>query len=102
MPGAEGEVSVGFAVLDPMNPLGEGEKYTLMSKEEATKQVEELNKDRKETTSPETEVEQSARRKAIDNYFENILGQIEITVLEPSLREMDGEIERTIGEKKCN
>ena len=55
-----------------------------------------------ETTSPETEVEQSARRKAIDNYFENILVQIEITVLEPSLREMDGEIERTIGEKKCN
>lgn len=55
-----------------------------------------------QTTSPETEVEQSARRIAIDNYFENILGQIEITALEPSLKEMDGEIERTIGEKKCN
>ena len=55
-----------------------------------------------ETTSPETEVEQSARRKAIDNYFENILGQIEITALEPSLKEMDGEIERTIGTRQSS
>ena len=55
-----------------------------------------------ETTTPETEVEQSVRRIAINNYFENILGQIEITALEPNLKEMDGEIERTIGEKKCN
>jgi len=55
-----------------------------------------------QTSEVETEVEQSARRKAIDNYFENILGQIEITALEPNLKEMDGEIERTIGEKKCN
>jgi len=136
-----------------MNPPGEGESYNPMPKEEATRQVEELNKDRKQTdpkealkspgfwiyinskgreieklagsnttveeeinaaydselaalekqtTSPETEVEQSARRIAINNYFENILGQIEITALEPNLKEMDGEIERTIGEKKCN
>ena len=56
-----------------MNPPGEGESYNAMSKEEATRQVEELNKDRKQTTTPETEVEQSARRKAIDNYFENII-----------------------------
>jgi hypothetical protein len=147
------EIEGGFVVVDPMNPPREGESYNPMPKEEATRQVEELNKDRKQTdpkealkspgfwiyinskgreieklagsnttveeeinaaydselaalekqtTSPETEVEQSARRIAINNYFENILGQIEITALEPNLKEMDGEIERTIGEKKCN
>jgi hypothetical protein len=95
------EMVIKYIVVDPMNPLGEGESYNPMSKEEATRQVEELNKDRKQTTTPETEVEQSARRKAIDNYFENIIGQIEITI-DPNLKEMDGEIERTIGEKKCD
>lgn len=54
------EIEGGFAVIDPMNPPGEGESYNPMPKEEATRQVEELNKDRKETTTPETEVEQIA------------------------------------------
>ena len=72
----EGEVSIGFAVIDPMNPPGEGESYNAMSKEEATRQVEELNKDRKQTTTSETEVEQTAREKAIEDNFSNIIKQL--------------------------
>ena len=55
----------------------------------------------KQTTAPETEVEQSAREKAIEKNLEKIIGQIEITLGE-ELKEMDGEVERTIGEKKCD
>lgn len=55
------EIEGGFVVVDPMNPPGEGESYNPMPKEEAIRQVEELNKDRKQTTpqttTPETEVQ---------------------------------------------
>ena len=43
------EIEDGFVVVDPMNPPGEGESYNPMPKEEAIRQVEELNKDRKQS-----------------------------------------------------
>ncbi len=70
------EIEDGFAVVDPMNPPGEGESYNPMSKEEATRQVEELNKDRKQTIDSETEVEQSVREKVIENNFQEIIKQL--------------------------
>ncbi len=54
-----GKMVTKYIVVDPMNPPGEGESYNPMPKEEATRQVEELNKDRKETTSPETEMSEA-------------------------------------------
>lgn len=87
------EIEGGFAVIDPMNPPGEGESYNPMPKEEATRQVEELNKDRKETTTPETEVEQTAREKVIDKNFEDIIKALTANPI------MQGD--EFIGEKKC-
>ena len=89
-----GEMVTKYIVVDPMNPLGEGESYNPISKEEATRQVEELNKDRKQSIEVETEVEQTAREKVIDKNFKNIIEQLSANPIK--------EGEDFIGKEKCN